>query len=327
MSQEPKSNPRNQRNVLIQVLEKIPFFRGLSSGQVRKILGACNHRSCRPGEKLCRNNTASDEMYILLSGELAVVTAEGVKFARIVPVTTVGEMGIVTGQPRSATVEVLEPSNVLVIRKAQFDPMLREDPDMRLTVYRHIIDVLSSKLNNDNIRLRDYQIEKSAHEQRIAALEQQLRQEDERFEIAAALAEETGDLSRDEIELHLTNGMEHLVHSVLVVDDEADFRRLVVQALPAYSVMEAADGQEALSIVREEKLDLVITDIRMPGMDGFGLLTNLRSQFPQLPVVAVSGFVDAAELEALDFDGFIEKPLSLQDLQNLVQETISRAAS
>ena len=319
--------PQSKSNMLVQVLEKIPFFKGLTSAQLRTLLVACHHRSCRPGEQLCRNNTASDEMYILLSGELAVVTAEGVKFARIVPVTTVGEMGIITEQPRSATVEVLEPSDVLVIRKAQLDPMLREDPDMRLTIYRHIIDVLSSKLNNDNIRLRDYQIEKSAHEQRIAALEQHLLREDGRFEIAAALAEEAGDISRDEIELHLNDSMKHLVRSVLVVDDEADFRRLVVQALPAYTVMEAADGQDALNIVREEKLDLVITDIRMPGMDGFGLLTNLRSQFPQLPVVAVSGFVDAAELEAFDFDGFIQKPLSLQDLQTLVQETIAGATS
>jgi len=56
----------------------------------------------------------------------------------------------------------------------------------------------------------------------------------------------------------------------------------------------------------------------------FGLLTNLRSQFPDLPVLAVSGFVDAAQVEEYDFNGFIDKPVNLQQLQDLVEETVGR---
>ncbi len=114
-------------------------------------------------------------MYILLSGELIVVTIEGIRVATILPVTTVGEMGVITGQPRSATVEVSKPSNIFVVNKRSFDNMLREDGDMRAMVYKNIIDVLAGKLNNDNVRLRDYQMEKTKFETRVQAVEKMLK--------------------------------------------------------------------------------------------------------------------------------------------------------
>ena len=70
----------------------------------------------------------------------------------------------------------------------------------------------------------------------------------------------------------------------------------------------------------------MITDIKMPEMDGFALLKNLNDQFPDLPVIAVSGYADRGEIEAFDFDGFAEKPLDWKDLQILVEDTISTAS-
>ena len=96
--------PTNTGKLLVQVLRKILIFKGLSPSQVKKILGLCAHKLYKVRYELCRNNTPSDEMYILLSGELAVVTGEGIRVATILPVTTVGEMGVITGEPRSATV-------------------------------------------------------------------------------------------------------------------------------------------------------------------------------------------------------------------------------
>lgn len=80
-------------------------------------------------------------------------------------------------------------------------------------------------------------------------------------------------------------------------------------------------------MVREEELALVITDIRMPNMDGFALLDNLRSQYPQLPVLAVSGYVDDDEVQARDFDGFIDKPISLAQLRDLVEQIVTQPES
>lgn len=316
--------PPESSKLLVQVLRKIPIFKGLSPSMVKKILGLCVHKSYKLGSQVCRSNSPSDEMYILLSGELFVVTGGGIRVATILPVTTVGEMGVITGQPRSATVEVGKPSNIFVVKKRSFDAMLRNDGDMRATVYKNIIDVLSVKLNNDNVRLRDYQMEKSRYEARLTGLERQLLEERLRSDAAVEMAAERGDMSIDEVAMHIDQQVGSLTQRVLVVDDEADFRRLVKEALGSFAVVEAGDGREALVIVQEQDLDLVITDIRMPNMDGYELLQNLRRQYPHLPVLAVSGYVNADEARAQDFDGFIDKPVSLAQLRDLVEEVVEQ---
>ena len=309
-----------KEKLLIQVLRKIPIFKGLSPSQVKKILGLCQHRQFEPGEKVCQSGTASDEMYILLSGEVAIVTPEGLRVATILPVTTVGEMGVITGQPRSATVEVTKPSAIFIIQKPTFDAALREESDMQVKVFRAIIDVLSGKLNNDNVRLRDYQMEKARHEGRIAVLDRKLEQQTRRASLAIAMAAESSSMDAQEIDLHISDQVKDLTPRVLVVDDEVEFRALVKDALPTFEVVEAANGVEALDVIQEETLDLVITDMKMPEMDGCQLLANIRSQFPSLWVIAVSGYLDAGEAHGYDFDGFVEKPLSLREFQHLVEE-------
>lgn len=316
--------PPHASKLLVQVFRKIPIFNNLAPFQVKQILGLCTHESYKPGSQICQSDTISDEMFILLSGELVVVTVDGIRVATILPVTTVGEMGVITGHRRSATVEVSKPSNIFAIKKKKFETLLRDDRDMRGIVYRNIIDVLSDKLNNDNVRLRDHQLEKSRYDGRIGVLERRLNEQEQRTRLAIELAAEKGDMAFDEVELHIEDQVKDLIPRILVVDDEADFRRLVGEALPAFAVVEAEDGQQALDKVEEERLDLVITDIRMPNMDGFGLLTRLRSQFPDLPVLAVSGFLDAEQVKEYDFDGFIDKPVSLQQLRDLVEETVGK---
>jgi CheY-like chemotaxis protein/CRP-like cAMP-binding protein len=316
--------PPETSKLLVQVLRKIPIFVGLSPSQVKRILAHCQHESYRPGSLLCRGDTPSDEMYILLSGELIVSTVEGVRVATIIPVTIVGEMGVITGQPRSATVEVCKQSNIFTIQKSQFDLMLREDRDMRSVVYRNIIDVLAGKLTKDNIRIRDHQIERDRLNGHVSILERKISGLQERFGLALDLAESHSGVARDVLELQINEQVVDLTPSLLVVDDEADFRRLVREALPAFTVAEAEDGKQALDVVHEEKMDIVLTDIRMPNMDGFALLSNLRSGFPSLPVLAVSGFMDAGQVEEHGFDGFIDKPVSLHDLQRLVEQTVNR---
>jgi CheY-like chemotaxis protein len=59
-----------------------------------------------------------------------------------------------------------------------------------------------------------------------------------------------------------------LIPRVFIVDDEAEFRLLVKDALPGFDVVEAENGRQALDVVQEVKLDLVITDIKMPVLDG-----------------------------------------------------------
>ncbi|HJP33855.1 MAG TPA: response regulator [Candidatus Latescibacteria bacterium] len=317
-------NPTSKEKLLIQVLRKIPIFKGLSPSQVKKILGLCQNKAYEPGEHVCDSGTKPDEMFVLLSGELAIITPEGLKVATILPVTTVGEMGVITGQPRVASVEVSKPSALFLIHKAQFDAVLRDDEDMQAKVFRAIIDVLSGKLSNDNIRLRDYQMEKARYEGRIAVLQRRLKENQSRAGIALDMAAHKTGTDREELNLHVEEQVKDLIPRILIVDDEADFRLLVKDALPGFDIVEAEHGRQALEMVQEVKLDLVITDINMPEMDGMQLLENLKAQYPDLKVLATSGYVEAEEVHKHPFDGFIEKPLSLEPFQLLVEQTLGQ---
>ena len=143
--------PVEPNKALVQVLKKIPIFKDLSPPQVRQVLSICTSRAFQPQDNICTSGTPSEEIYILLSGKLEVTTAEGIGVAAITPVTTVGEMGVITGQPRSATVTAAQPSHLLVLPKNRLDYLLREDVDMRAKVYRNVVDILAGKLISSNI--------------------------------------------------------------------------------------------------------------------------------------------------------------------------------
>lgn len=110
--------------------------------------------------------------------------------------------------------------------------------------------------------------------------------------------------------------------SVLIVDDSADFRFLLTRILSRsdrYEVMgEAADGAEAIEKVRAATPDIVLLDLRMPGMDGFEAIPHIRKLAPTTRIVVVSG-LDASEVAerciALGADAFIEKHDSPAEFQ------------
>jgi two-component system, NtrC family, nitrogen regulation response regulator NtrX len=107
--------------------------------------------------------------------------------------------------------------------------------------------------------------------------------------------------------------------TILVVDDEKDIRISLAGILEdeGYQVVTAASGLEALETVREDLPDLVLLDIWMPGMDGLETLEKLKTLFPYITVIMISGHgtietaVRATKLGAFDF---IEKPLSLDKM-------------
>lgn len=78
---------------------------------------------------------------------------------------------------------------------------------------------------------------------------------------------------------------------ILVVDDEEHIRRLLRKFLESaqYEVVEAADGAEALEMNRIDPADLVITDVLMPGMEGFGFIREMTREFPETKLIAISG--------------------------------------
>jgi DNA-binding NtrC family response regulator len=118
---------------------------------------------------------------------------------------------------------------------------------------------------------------------------------------------------------------------VLVVDDEAAQRTVLAGFLRkrGMEVVAAASADEALQIATRRTVDLVLTDLNMPGRDGLALVEGLRAVNPEIPVIVMTAFgtvasaVDAMKRGAADY---LTKPIDLDELEVLVSRTLERRA-
>ncbi len=116
--------------------------------------------------------------------------------------------------------------------------------------------------------------------------------------------------------------------TILVVDDEKHIREGLVAALQmdGYEGLQASTGDEAWNIINKTPVDLVITDLRMPGMSGSELLKRIYSTYPTIPVVVLTGHgtiedaVEAMQNGAVDF---LTKPVNLDHLSVLIKKSLS----
>ncbi len=117
---------------------------------------------------------------------------------------------------------------------------------------------------------------------------------------------------------------------VLVVDDTEGVRETIRSGLARFGdqfrVMTCANGREAIETLESQPFDLVITDLKMPEVDGLELLAYMANHFPSLPAIVVSGFATRENVQKLDELGvysFLKKPLSLKKLQQHVLEVLA----
>jgi len=101
------------------------------------------------------------------------------------------------------------------------------------------------------------------------------------------------------------------ISRILLVDDNANglkARNMVLEEL-GYGIVTASNGHDALERFAPQKFDLVVTDYKMPRMDGLELIVHLRKLAPELPIVLISGFVDSMGLneENTQADAVIQK--------------------
>ena len=119
--------------------------------------------------------------------------------------------------------------------------------------------------------------------------------------------------------------------TILLVEDEEGLRQLNARGLASrgYTVLEAGNGVEAIEVLEkyDGKVDLVVSDVVMPEMDGPTLLRELRSRIPTLKIIFVSGYAEDAFQKHLPADGsqfaFLAKPFTLKQLVNEVKETLA----
>ncbi len=114
---------------------------------------------------------------------------------------------------------------------------------------------------------------------------------------------------------------------ILIVDDEARMQRLFeINLGPKYEVMTAGEGEQALEVIKSGDVALLVTDLKMPGMNGMTLLQEAHRIYPDLPIIimtaygTVEGAVQAMKEGAVDY---ILKPVKMEEMELLVEKTLS----
>lgn len=119
---------------------------------------------------------------------------------------------------------------------------------------------------------------------------------------------------------------------ILVVDDDPMLRRLLVDTLKSigHEVVSAVDGIDAIELLRQHEdffFDLLVTDVKMPNMDGMALLRRIRRSYPGLPVLFITGIVSEETMAAASPDGYLSKPFRISHLEELIEKTLAEKYS
>jgi len=116
---------------------------------------------------------------------------------------------------------------------------------------------------------------------------------------------------------------------ILIVDDDSIMRELekeIIQDINDFEIIEASNGNEAVDLLRYKAVDLLITDICMPEMNGIELVDKLRATGFSMPIVVISATLDKDTRYQLLFHKpirFIEKPFSRDRLSNIVENFVA----
>jgi two-component system response regulator PilR (NtrC family) len=118
---------------------------------------------------------------------------------------------------------------------------------------------------------------------------------------------------------------------ILIVDDEQSYRQLLSLVFEGdgHSLRTAMNGREALELLQEEPADVIISDVKMPDMDGIELLRAVRETLPDTGVVLMTAFASvetAREAFKLGADDFIQKPFDVEELKLIVKKTLEKQA-
>jgi len=115
---------------------------------------------------------------------------------------------------------------------------------------------------------------------------------------------------------------------ILLVDDDPSLMRLLVLRLEAegFEVVTAASGTEALQRLRGRSVELMISDLRMEGMDGIELFEHVQHYYPGLPVIIITAqgsIPDAVAATQKGVFGFLTKPIEREQLKSLIERALS----
>ena len=117
---------------------------------------------------------------------------------------------------------------------------------------------------------------------------------------------------------------------IIVIDDERIVGQMIKAAMEpdGYRVETFLNAGPALARLKEEKFDVVITDLKMKGIDGMDVLRTIKTAYPEVKVIMITAFASldsAVEAMKSRVDGFFAKPVKIKDLKECVQKLLNRA--
>ena len=122
-----------------------------------------------------------------------------------------------------------------------------------------------------------------------------------------------------------------MIRKILLVDDDQDIMQTLKEGLQQYrdtfSVIQASNGKKALSSLNKNVVSLVVTDLKMPGMDGFEVLAHIMEHYPYIPVIIITGY-STPEMERMAREGgavgYIAKPFLVENLARQIMTTLRK---
>lgn len=146
-----------QKRKLLGFLGSIPLFSDLSDHYKGEILSISRKITLDEGGILCKEGEQSVIMFILISGRLSVKITNSATISTIVPYATIGELGVFTGEPRSASVHAVERSVLLAIKAADIHRLIDSYPKIGVLIMRKVIETLRNRIQEQNVRIREFQ--------------------------------------------------------------------------------------------------------------------------------------------------------------------------
>ena len=113
---------------------------------------------------------------------------------------------------------------------------------------------------------------------------------------------------------------------ILVIEDEETVRAVLRRMLEGagYEVVETLDGEDGLRLYREAPADLVVTDVLMPGKDGLELIKELKREFPDVKIIAMSGYEHYLEMATLiGALHSIQKPVKVKEMLDAIEDLLN----
>ena len=149
---------KDQHNRM-QAIEKVEVFKGLELKEIQRLLLACSFESLEAGHPLYKVDEPSEDMFILLKGQLIVTGKANNVLGSIAPGMSTGEMGLFTGRPRSANVTAAAESTGLIVKKSELVSVFAENSKIHLKVLQNVVDLLSKRLVQADLHMENYATE------------------------------------------------------------------------------------------------------------------------------------------------------------------------